>query len=148
MYTFETPAGRAGTDQLYGIEESINSHLEQMFLRSAKRSILEHGVGRTTSTAGGIDSKVRLHAQQRDCDAAITFHAGKSVELSMQLIYAHGTDRIMGREYPGVQRRTIDKDVRKGHDLGRLYDRILSEMHDRDIKNVFEDSYQKARTRE
>ena len=147
MYTFQTPPGRAGTDQLYGIEESINSHLEQMFLKGAKRSILECGVGRTTSTTGGIDSKVRFHAQQRDCEAGITFHAAKSVELAMQLIYAHGTDRIMGREYPGAKKKTIDKDVRKGHDLGRLYDRILREMQDGDMRNGFEDAYQKALNR-
>ena len=147
MLTFNTPPGRAGTDQLYGMEESINSHLERMFLKGAHRSILEHGVGRTTSTAGGNDSKVRFHAQQRDCDAAITFHAGKAVELCMQLIYAYGTDRIIGREYPGVQREKIDVDVRKGHDLCLLYDRIVKEMHNRDMRNGFEDAYQKALNR-
>lgn len=147
MLTFQTPPGRAGTDQLYGIQESINSHIERMFFLRAKRSILEHGVGRTTSTAGGIDSNVQFHAQQRDCDAAMTFHAGKAVELSMQLVYAHGTDRIMGREYPGVPEGTIDKDIRKGHDLTRLYHRILAAMEDRDMKNAFEDVYQKALNR-
>ena len=144
MYTFQTPVGRAGSDQLYGILESINSHLERMFFQAAKRSILKHGVGRTTSTAEGIDSKVQLHAQQRDCDAVITFHAGKAVELSMQLVYAHGTDRIMGREYPGVRENTINKDVGRGHDLVRLYHRILAAMHDRDMKHAFEGVYQKA----
>lgn len=147
MLTFQTPLGRAGTDQLYGIQESINSHIERMFHLRAKRSILEHGVGRTTSTAGGIDSKVQFHAQQRDCEAAITFHAGKAVELSMQLVYAHGTDRIMGREYPGVPEGAIDKDIKKGHDLQRLYHRILAAMDDRDMKNAFEDVYQKALNR-
>ncbi|MYD98552.1 MAG: type II toxin-antitoxin system HicB family antitoxin [Gammaproteobacteria bacterium] len=144
MRTFPTPVGRAGSDQLYGIQESINSHLERMFMQGAKRNILEHGVGRTTSTAGGIDSKVQLHAQQRDCDAAITFHAGKAVELSMQLIYAHGTDRIIGREFPGVRRSTIKKDVEKGHDLVRLYRRILEAMTDRNIREGLEDTYQTA----
>ena len=147
MYTFQTPKGGAGTDQLYGIQESISSHLEGMFLQDAKRSILEHGVGRTTSTAGGIDSKIQLHAQRRECDAAITFHAGKSIELAMQLIYAYGTDRIMGREYPGVPERTIAKDIRKGHDLSRVYHRLLSAMTDRDMKNAFENGYQKALNR-
>ena len=115
-----------------------------MFMQGAKRNILEHGVGRTTSTTGGIDSKVQLHAQQRDCDAAITFHAGKAVELSMQLIYAHGTDRVMGREFPGVRQSTIKKDVEKGHDLVRLYHRILEAMADRHIKEGLEDTYQRA----
>ena len=57
MRTFQTPVGRAGSDQLYGILESINSHLERMFVQGAKRSILEHGVGRTTSTTASIESK-------------------------------------------------------------------------------------------
>ena len=147
MRTFQTPTGRAGSDQLHGITESVNSHLERMFLQGAKRSILEHGVGRTTSTAGGVDGKVQLHAQKRDCDAAVTFHAGKAVELSMQLVYAHGTDRIMGREYPGVQEGAINRDVRKGHDLVRLHHRILEAMRDRDMKHAFEDAYQKAMNR-
>ena len=145
--TFHTPEGRAGTTQLYGIQESIDSHLERMFYKAARRRVLEHGVGRTTSTAGGVDSKVQLHAQQRECDAAVAFHAGKAVELSMQLIYAFGTDRIMGREYPGVVARLIEKDVGKGHDLGRLYNRILGEMKDKDMKNAFEDAFQSALNR-
>lgn len=103
MQIFQTPQGRAGSDQLHGIEESINSHLERMFLQGAKHSILAHGVGRTVLTEGLIDSEVRLHAQKRDCNATITFHAGRAVELSLQLIYAYGTDEIIGREYPGVQ---------------------------------------------
>ena len=145
--TFHTPDGRAGTTQLYGIQESINSHLERLFHADAQSKILEHGVGRTTSTAGGVDSKVQLHAQQRECDAAIAFLAGKAVELALQLIYAFGTDRIMGREYPGVAERTIEKDINKGHDLGRLYHRILGEMKDRDMKNALEDAYQTASNR-
>ena len=144
MYTFETPLGRAGTDQLYGIQESINSHVERMFFKCARRSVLEHGVGRTTSTPGSADSKVQLHAQERECDAAITFHAGKALELAMQLIYSFGTDRIWGREYPGAPAKIINKDTRKGHDLRTLYDRIVSDMHDRDMKSALEDAYQKA----
>ena len=144
MYTFETPLGRAGTDQLYGMEESINSHIERMFFACARRSVLEHGVGRTTSTAGGADSQVRLHAQRRECDAAITSHAGKALEVAMQLIYSFGTDRIWGREYPGVSEKQIKKDISKGHDLRQLYSRIISEMHDRDMKSGFEDAYQSA----
>ena len=147
MQTFQTPPGRAGTDQLYGIRESINSHLERMFHQEARRRILEFGVGRTTSTSGGVDSKVQLDAQHRACDAAITFHAGKSLELAMQLVYAYGLDRIMGREYPGVPEKEIKKDVRKGHSLGRLYKRILTEMHDRDMESALEDAYQMALNR-
>ena len=145
--TFQTPEGRAGTAQLYGIQESIDSHLERMFGAVARRKVLEHGVGRTTSTPGGVDGKVQLHAQQRECDAAVAFHAGKTIELAMQLIYAFGTDRIMGREYPGVAEKLIEKDVRKGHDLRRLYDRILGEMEGKDMKNAFEDAYQVALNR-
>ena len=144
LSTFHTPEGRAGTAQLYGIQESINSHLERMFHKDVCRSILEYGVGRTTSTLGGVDSKVQLHAQQRECDAAITFHAGKAVELAMQLIYAHGADRIIGREYPGVAEQMINEDIKKGHDLSRLYHFILNEMNDRDMKNAFEHAYQQA----
>ena len=145
--TFQTPEGRAGTAQLYGMQESINSHLGRMFDADARRSVLQYGVGRTVSTFGGVDSKVQLHAQQREYEAAITFHAGKAAELSMQLVYAFGTDRIMGREYPGVAEKIIEKDVKKGHSLRRLYHRILNEMKDRDMKNAFEDAYQKALNR-
>lgn len=146
MQTFQTPLGGAGNDQLQGIEESINSHLERMFIQGAKRSILVHGVGRTVSTEGRIDSKVRLHAQQRDCDATITFHAGRALELSLQLIYAYGTDRIMGREYPGVQKNKIKED-RQDHNLVRIYKRILKEMTDRKIEYALECAYQKALNR-
>ena len=144
MQTYHTPTGHAGTSQLYGIEESINSHLEQMFDQVAKRSILEFGVGRTTSIGGGVDNKVRLHAQQRDRDAEITFHAGKALELSMQLVYAYGTDRIMGREYPGVSEKEIGKDVHRGHDLQGLYRRIVNDMPRIDVDNALEDAYQRA----
>ncbi len=143
MRTFITPKGRAGIDQLYGIQESIGSHLERMFSQNAKRCTLEHGVGRAISTTGGVDSKLQLNAQLRECEAAITFHAGRSVELALQLIYAFGTDRIMGREYPSVDRSTIRKD-RMGHGLRRLYNRILDDLPDRDMENTFEDTYQKA----
>ena len=144
MRTFHTPPGGAGTAQLYGLQESINSHLEQMFHAAARRSVLAYGVGRTTSTVGGADAKVQLHAQQRECDATITFRAGKAAELALQLIFAFGMDRIMGREYPGVSGKTIEKDISKGHDLGRLYHRILTDLEGRDMKSAFEDAYQKA----
>ena len=142
MKTFITPEGRAGIDQLYGIQESIGSHLERMFFQSARRCTLEHGVGRA-STLEGVDSRLQLNAQQRECDAAITFHAGRSVELALQLIYAFGADRIMGREYPSVNKSMIRKD-RDGHGLHRLYKRILDELQGRDMKNAFEDAYQKS----
>ncbi len=78
----------------------------------------------------------------------IAFHAGKAVELATQLIYAFGADWVMRREYPGVAERTIEKDINQGHDLGRLYHRILGEMKYRDMKNALEDSYQTGRTGE
>lgn len=114
-----------------------------MFSQNAKRYTLEHGVGRVTSTTGGVDSTLQLNAQLRECEAAITFHAGRSVELALQLIYAYGTDRIMGREYPSVNRSMIRKD-RMGHGLRRLYNRILDDLSGRDMENALEDAYQKA----
>ena len=131
---------------MYGIQESINSNLERMFHATARRSVLEHGVGHTTSTAGA-DGREKLNAQQRECDAVVNFHAGKAVELSMQLIYAHGADRIMGREYPGVSEKDIKKDIKKGHDLKRLHDYILDQMAGKDMKNAFENAYQTALNR-
>lgn len=65
----------------------------------------------------------------------------------MQLIYAYGTDRIIGREYPGVSESAIEKDVKRGHDLSLLYNRIIKEMEGRDMESAFEDVYQRALNR-
>ena len=60
----------------------------------------------------------------------------------MQLVYGKGTDRVLGREYPGVDRKAIKKD-RKTHDLKRLYDRIVAQVG-RGVDDEFEDTYQQA----
>ena len=143
MKFFQTPKGRAGMDQLDGIQESISSHLERMFLQSAKRNLLQYELGNTTSTTEGNNRKMQLYIKQRGCNAAIMFHAGRSVELSMQLIYAFGTDRIMGRENPKVKKSEITRD-RRSHSLNDLRERILKDLPDRDLESALEDAYQIA----
>lgn len=144
MRTFGVPQGKAGLTQIYGIQESVDSNLERMFNASSRRSALIHSVGRTASTAGGVDGKMQRQAQERECDAVISFHAGKALELSMQLIYAVGMDRIMGRASPAVDPKLIQKDTQKGHSLKQLRKRIIKELDGNDMENAFEDAFQTA----
>lgn len=142
MITFHTPKGRAGSDQLDAIEESVNAHLEQMFQQKAKRDILTYGVGRTTMKFQ--DSGIgRLEAQKRECDGQMVFHAGQALELSMQIVYARGKDRIMGRGYPGVVKKELNKDL-SSHKLLKLYERVLEELDKPDLDKAFEEKYQRA----
>jgi len=61
MYTFQTPEGRAGWDQIQGMTESVHAELEQMFWQNAKLDALVHGVGGAAhSGSSGGDEKVRL----------------------------------------------------------------------------------------
>ena len=143
MHVFETPVGRSGWDQIYGMTESVHAELEQMFLQVAKLDVLHFGVGRTVYIDGSADGKVRLDAQMRECQAQITFHAGRALELAMHIVYACGTDRIVGRDYPKIDEKVLRKD-RKTHNLSRLYERIVREFVDRDIHSAFEDIYQEA----
>lgn len=143
MRVFETPVGGAGWDQLYGMIESVHAELEQMFWQDAKLDGLTLGVGRTVHVDSTADSKVRLDAQKRECQAQITFHAGRALELAMHIVYACGTDRIMGRDYPGVDEKQLGKD-RRSHNLTALYQRIRSELTGRNISSAFEEVYLEA----
>ena len=143
MYTFQTPKGRAGWDQVQGMTESVHAELEQMFWQHAKLDALVHGVGRTVHSASGGDEKVRLDAQKRECQAQMTFHAGRSLEVAMQIVYACGTDRIMGRVYKGIDKKVLDKDL-KSHNLSELYRRIIGDLTGRNISDAFEEVYQVA----
>ena len=44
MHVFETPVGRAGWDQIYGMTESVHAELEQMFWQGAKLDVLLLGL--------------------------------------------------------------------------------------------------------
>ena len=61
----------------------------------------------------------------------------------MHIVYACGADRILGREYPGVDREELRKD-RKTHSLASLYERIKTDLVGRDMCSAFEEVYQEA----
>ena len=143
MRQFETPAGCAGWDQVHGMTEGVQAELEQMFLQRAKLDVLLHGVGRTAQSEIAGDDKVRLDAQQRECQAQMTFHAGRALELAMHIVYACACDRIMGRSYPGIAQSKLGKD-RASHSFSSLHGRILSDISDRNMRDAFEDVYQEA----
>ena len=143
MRTYHKPPGQeVGADQLDAMEESINSHIGKMFHEVAKRNLLDFGVGKTTTKANTQDT--RLDAQRRDCDASTMFHAGRALEIAMHLLYARGANRIMGREYPGVEAEDVNKDRRRGHGLRLVYERIIADLDGRDMKNALEFCYQRA----
>ena len=141
MKQYIAPKGRAGSDQIDAMTESVQSELEQMFFQVAKLKSLIHGVGRTGITSDGPDSKIKLDAQKRECQAQTASHGGRAIELAMHILYARGMDRILGREYPGVFSNLMKKD-RKSHSLKSLYDRICNEFDGRDMRKAFEDVYQ------
>ena len=142
MRLFMVPKGKAGGDVLAAIEESVQAHLDQMFEQDAKHSAIEHGVGRTGAGHESGERKARVPAQLRECEAHMNFHAGRALDLAMQLVYGKGTDRVLGREYPGVDGKAIKKD-RETHHLKALYDRIVAEVG-RGVDDEFEDRYQRA----
>lgn len=143
MQEFVTPKGRAGWDQIFGMTESVHAELEQMFWQAAKFDTLLFGVGRTVNHGGRGDSKVQFDAHTRECQAQMTFHAARALELAMHIVYACGAYRILGREYPGVDKKELQKD-RKTHSLASLYERIKTEFADRDMCSAFEEVYQEA----
>ncbi len=143
MFVFETPVGRAGWDQLYGMIESVHAELEQMFWQEAKLDGLSLGVGRTVHVDITTDSKVRLDSQMRECQSQITFHAGRALELALHIVYACGTDRIMGRDYPGMEAKELKQD-RRNHNLSLLYQRIRVDLTDRNMCSAFEEVYLEA----
>lgn len=144
MKFFVTPPGRAGSDQVDYMEESVNAHIEQMFYQKAKQEILSYGVGRTTMKIQDGGSDRRLEAQKRECDGQMISHAGRALELSIQIIYARGKDRIMGRGYPGVTSSQLKEDTQGGHSLLKLYRRVVQELGKQNLDKAFEDKYQYA----
>lgn len=143
MQMFQTPEGCAGWDQVYGMIESVHAELEQMFWQAAKFDVLSFGVGRTIYQDGAGDNKVRFDAHTRECQAQMTFHAGRALELAMHIVYACGADRILGREYPGIDEKKLVKE-RSTHNLASLYKRIKTDLVDRDMCSAFEETYQEA----
>ena len=144
MKTFgKTTASAAGADQIYAMEESVSTQLEQMFSQVAKKRVLAYGVGRTTLAGSDPDNRMRLDAQRRECDGSIMFHAGRALELALHVLFARGADRILGREYPGAPDDQVNKD-RKTHNLVRLHSRIVEELEGRDVADALEDVYQCA----
>ena len=121
-----TPEGTAGEDTRFEIEESVNSHIERMFTQAAKSRALEHGVGYNSDLGANLPDHRRLQALQAECDAAVNFHAGRALDLALQLVFAVVADRIFGRKSKGVANKTVLLD-RKKHDLHHLYTRILEE---------------------
>ena len=85
-----------------------------------------------------------LEAQKRECDGQMIFHAGRALELSMQIIYARNNDRIMGRGYPGVSATQLKDDLRGGHSLLKLYNKVIQESEKPNLDKAFEDKYQRA----
>ena len=150
MQLFQTPKGEAGCDRLDAMEESIQAAIEQMFWQVAKRDSLAFGVGRTAAKSpGSPDREMRLDAQRRECDGLIVFHAGKALETALQIIYAKVSNRIPGREYPGVSSDRMRQD-RRSHSLKALYDAILNSVETRpelhgqlelEFESVFQTAY-------
>lgn len=147
MQTYHTPPGRAGSDQLYGLEEAVQGDIRAMFQAGAERDVLDYGVGMSVAKSSYQDASIRMEARRRECDARITSSAGRAVERALKLIHACGTDRIMGREYPGVDEKQMKKDTQGGHGLTRLRRTILEDMCDRNVEDALEDAYQKALNR-
>ena len=145
MQWFKTPKGEAGADRLDAMEESIQAAIEQMFWQLAKRDSLSFGVGRMAAkSSDNPDNDDRLDAQKRECDGLIVFHAGKALETSLQVIYAKINNRILGREYPGVCEKQMNKD-RRTHNLVEHYNKILDSFSTRpDLRKTLEDEFESA----
>ena len=65
----------------------------------------------------------------------------------MHIVYASGTDRIMGREYPSADTSQLRKQMRKdreSHNLAGLLSKIAEAMSDRNMRDAFEEVYQIA----
>ena len=144
MKTFHTPTGKAGSDLVDAMEESVHSHLEQMFGQSAKSESLVYGVGRATMKFQDSGGAARLEAQRRECQAQIVSHAGRALELALHILYARGTDRIIGRGYPGMSEEERRRDFAGGHSLTALYERIVREVAKLRLEDALEFAYQHA----
>ena len=144
MKTSQTPIGRAGSDLVDAMVESVHSHLEQMFGQSAKGESLVYGVGRATMKFQDSGGAARLEAQRRECQAQIVSHAGRALELALHIVYARGTDRIIGRGYPGMSEEERQRDFTDGHSLSALYERIVREVAKPRLDDALEFAYQRA----
>ena len=144
MQTFQTPKGKAGSDIVDAMEESVHSHLEQIFAQSARRDTLVYGVGRTTMKFEDSGISARLDAQRRECEGQIVWHAGRALELALQIFYARGADRVIGRGYPGMSQEERKRDFKHGHSLVALYERIIAEMDKPRLVDALEFAYQNA----
>ncbi|MCY4304937.1 MAG: hypothetical protein OXC62_09215 [Aestuariivita sp.] len=129
MPTTKTPEGAAGEDTRFAIEESVNSHLERMFMQAAKNNALEYNVGHVSDLRTSLSEKRRFQALRIECDAAVNFHAGRALDLALQLIFAVTSDQIFGRK--STENPTARPD-RNSHNLHHLYTRILEESSDPD----------------
>ncbi|MCY4259560.1 MAG: hypothetical protein OXC91_04775 [Rhodobacteraceae bacterium] len=144
-----TPDGAAGQDTRYSIEESADSHLERMFMQHAKWQALKYSVGRTSNLGASRGDTLRFQSQRAECNAAVNFHAGRALDLAMQLVFAVVADRIFGRRSAAVDGTKTEKERRRHH-LYWLYNRILEEAADRsdpfgaDLRQAFDDAYQRA----
>lgn len=143
MQTFVTPEGKAGIDQVIAIQESVQSNIERMFQCIATRESIQYGVGRNAKAKSDFADQARLDARKRECDASITFFAGRALELSLHALYASGADRILGREYPDASKKEIEKE-RKTHSLYRLYQRICKDLNNRNIQVALDNGYKRA----
>ena len=144
MQTFQTPKGKAGSDLVDAMEESVHSHIEQMFAQCARRDTLFYGVGRTVMKSESSGGAARLEAQRRECDGQIVSHAGRALELALHIMYARGADRIIFRGYPGMTQEERNQDSRDGHNLATLHARILREVHAPRLEDALERAYQVA----
>ena len=145
MQTFQTPRGEAGIDQIIALQESIQSQVEQMFAQQAKKDSIEFGLA-AKPRSDVADETVRINARIRECEALITFHAGRALELALHVLYARGANRILGREFEGMtpdEQKQLNKD-RNTHDLHSVYRLILKDVKHGNIKVALEYRYQQT----
>ncbi len=105
MSATKRPEGAAGEDTRFAIEESVNSHLERMFMQAAKNDALGYSIGRASGHGAGPSEHRRFQALRAECDAAVSFHAGRALDLALQLFFAVTSNQIFGRasrENPGA----------------------------------------------
>ena len=126
------------------MEESVHSHLEQMFGQSAKGESLMYGVGRAAMKSQDSGGAARLEAQRREYQAQIVSHAGRALELALHIVYARSTDRIIGRGYPGMPDAERRRDFADGHSLTALYERVVKEAAKPRLEDALEFAYQQA----
>ncbi len=147
MNVTRTPEGAAGEDTRFAIEESVNSHLERMFMQAAKNDALGYSVGRTSDHGTGLSEHRRFEALRAECDAAVSFHAGRALDLALQLVFAVASDQIFGRASRENPKAEPD---RYSHDLHHLNALILKKSSElggvgRDLlAQTLEHAYQTA----